>query len=144
MLSHHSYSKLSHTIHVSLGRKEVYLCARCTGIGVGMAVGLLYVNYLADSFLQYPGLIVAFVLPATMDWLFQVFRLKSSTNPRRIVTGALVGHAYLVGLIALARGWFNLLLYYALVFAAYGAILYVLFRMTGVMNDYMASSWPMP
>ncbi len=74
ILSHHSYSKLSHTIRVSLGRKEVHLCARCTGIGMGMTVGLFYANYLAHSFLQYPGLIIAFVLPATMDWLFQVFR----------------------------------------------------------------------
>ena len=144
MLSHHPYSRLSHTIRFGLGTKEVYLCARCTGIGIGMAVGLLYVNYLAYGFLQYPGLIVAFVLPATLDWLFQVFRFKNSTNPRRLVTGALVGQAYLVGLVALARGWFVLLLYYALVFAAYGAILYVLFRITGVMNDYLESSWPMP
>jgi len=144
ILSHHSYSKLSHTIRVRLGTKEVYLCARCTGIGMGMMVGLLYVNYLAYLFLQYPGLVVAFVFPAAVDWLFQVFRLRNSTNPRRLVTGALVGQAYLVGLIALARGWFGLLLYYALAFAAYAAILYVLFRMTGVMDDYLASSWPMP
>jgi hypothetical protein len=83
------------------------------------------------------------VLPATVDWLFQVFRLRNSTNPRRLVTGALVGQVYLVGLIALARGWFTLLLYYALAFAAYGAILYVLFRITGAMNDYLANSWPL-
>ncbi len=144
ILSHHSYSKLSHTIRVSLGRKEAYLCARCAGIGVGMTVGLLYANYLAYSFSQYPSLIVAFTLPATMDWLFQVFRLKNSTNPRRLLTGALVGHTYLAGLIALARGWIILLSYYALAFAAYGAILYLLFRTTRVMNRYLASSWPMP
>jgi uncharacterized membrane protein len=111
---------------------------------MGMSVGLLYVNYLASLFLQYPGLVVAFVLPAIVDWLSQVFRFKNSTNPRRLVTGALVGNAYLVGLVALARGWFGLLLYYALAFAAYAAILYALFRMTGVMDDYLASSWPMP
>ncbi len=108
-----------------------------------MLVGLLYVNFLAYGFLQYPGLIVAFVLPATVDWLFQVFRSRNSTNPRRLVTGALVGQAYLVGLVALARGWFVLLLYYALIFAAYSVSLYVLFRITGVMNDYLESSFPM-
>jgi uncharacterized membrane protein len=142
LLSHHSYSKLSHTIQVSLGTKEVHLCARCTGIGVGMLVGLSYVNYLAYGFLRYPALIVAFVLPAIVDWLFQVFSVKNSTNPRRLVTGALVGQTYLVGLIALVRGWFDLLLYYVLVFALLGVILYALFRVTGVMSDYMESSWP--
>ena len=142
MLSHHSYNKLSHTIRISIGKREAYLCARCTGIGIGMIIGLLYVNFLAYGFLQYPALIVAFVLPATVDWLFQVFRFRNSTNPRRLVTGALVGQAYLVGIIALARGWFDLLSYYALVFATYAIILYVLFRITGVMNDYLESSFP--
>ncbi len=107
-----------------------------------MLIGLSYVNYLAYGFLQYPALIVAFVLPAIVDWLFQVFRFKNSTNPRRLVTGALVGQTYLVGLVALTRGWFDLLLYYALVLAIYAAILYALFRITGVMSDYLASSWP--
>jgi len=142
MLSHHSYSKLSHTIRISLGQNEVRLCARCTGIGVGMLVGLSYVNYLAYDFLHYPALIFAFVLPAIVDWLFQVFGLKNSTNPRRLVTGALVGQTYLVGLIALFRGWFDLLLYYALAFAVYAVVLYALFRITGVMSEYLASSWP--
>ena len=142
MLSHHSYSKLSHTIRISLGKREVRLCARCTGIGVGMLVGLSYVNYLAYDFLHYPALIFAFVLPAIVDWLFQVFRLKNSTNPRRLVTGALVGQTYLVGLIALFRGWFDLLLYYAMAFAVYAVVLYALFRITGVMSEYLASSWP--
>ncbi|HVH15033.1 MAG TPA: DUF2085 domain-containing protein [Candidatus Angelobacter sp.] len=142
MLSHHSYSKLSHTIRINLGSRQVYLCARCTGIGVGMLVGLSYVNYLAYGLLQYPALIVAFVLPAIVDWLFQVFRFKNSTNPRRLVTGVLVGQTYLGGLIALARGWFDLLLYYALAFAVYALVLYAIFRMTGVMSDYLASSWP--
>src|SRR5437899_13100788 len=96
MLSHHSYSRLSHTIRISLGTREVYLCARCTGIGVGMLVGLSYVNYLAYGFLQYPALIVAFVLSAIVDWLFQVLRIKNRTNPRRLVSGALVGKTYQV------------------------------------------------
>lgn len=107
-----------------------------------MLVGLSYVNYLAYGLLQYPALIVAFVLPAIVDWLFQVFRFKNSTNPRRLVTGVLVGQTYLGGLIALARGWFDLLLYYALAFAVYALVLYAIFRMTGVMSDYLASSWP--
>ena len=109
-----------------------------------MLVGLSYVNYLANDFLHYPALIFAFVLPAIVDWLFQVFRLKNSTNPRRLVTGALVGQTYLVGLIALFRGWFDLLLYYALAFAVYAVVLYALFRITGVMSEYLASSWPYP
>src|SRR5207244_8936523 len=90
ILSHHSYSKLSHTIRVSLGTREVYLCARCTGIGVGMLIGLSYVNYLAYDFLQYPVLIVGFVLLAIVAWLFQVFSLNDRTTSCRLVNSALV------------------------------------------------------
>jgi uncharacterized membrane protein len=143
LLSHHSYNKISHTIQFRFGSRRVYLCARCTGIGVGLVTGLFYVDYLANSFVKFPGLILVFGLPAIADWLFQVFRLKESTNPRRLLTGALVGNAYLVGIVAIARGWFGLLIFYGLAFAGISASLYVIFRMTGIMDDYLARSWPL-
>jgi hypothetical protein len=36
------------------------------------------------------------------------------------------------------------LLYYVLAFALYAVALYALFRVTGIMSDYLASSWPQP
>jgi len=105
-------------------------------------MGLSYVNFLANSFAKFPILILVFTLPALVDWLLQVFRVKSSTNPRRVLTGFLIGQTYLVGLVALTRAWFPLLLLYLLVFASYGVLLYALFRKTGIMSKYMADSWP--
>lgn len=142
ILSHHSYRKISHTIQVKVGERRFYFCARCTGIVIGMPAGLLYLNYLSTVFLQYPILIFVFTLPAIIDWLLQVFEYRDSSNPRRILTGALVGQTYLVGLIAIIKGWFPLLSEYALVYAVYTVILYILFRVTGVMKDYLARSWP--
>ena len=107
-----------------------------------MLVGLLYVNYIANIFLKYPVFISVFTLPAIVDWLFQVFGLRNSTNPRRVITGTLVGQTYLVGLVAITKGWFPLLIDYAMIYAAYTVILYILFKTTGVMKDYLSKSWP--
>jgi uncharacterized membrane protein len=142
ILSHHSFARLSHTFRISVGTRNAYICARSTGISVGMIAGLAYVNVLAESFFQYPVLIFVFTMPAAIDWLLQVFKWREGTNSRRLITGALIGQTYLVGLIALVRDWLPLLTYYAIAFAAYGAILYAIFRKSGVMNDYLARSWP--
>jgi uncharacterized membrane protein len=142
ILSHHSFARLSHTFRISVGTRNAYVCARCTGIAIGIVVGLAYIDVLADWFFQYPVLIFVFTMPAAIDWLFQVFKWRESTNSRRLMTGALIGQAYLVGLIALIRDWLPLLTYYVIAFATYGAVLYSIFRKTGAMNDYLATSWP--
>jgi uncharacterized membrane protein len=107
-----------------------------------MFAGLLYLNYLTSIFLKYPILVSVFTLPAIIDWLLQVFEYKDSSNPRRILTGTLVGQTYLVGVVAVLNGWFPLLSDYALVYAAYTVGLYILFRTTGVMKGYLSRSWP--
>ena len=108
-----------------------------------MLVALFYWNILAKMVAKNPLLIVFFTLPAIVDWLFQVFGVRESTSIRRLATGAFVGQAYLVLLIAIAEGWLSLLSYYVIVFAAYSIFLYSLFRKTHVMDNYMASSWPL-
>jgi Predicted membrane protein (DUF2085) len=107
-----------------------------------MLAALLYGNVLAKTVAVTPSLIIFFTLPAIIDWLFQVFGVRESTSIRRVITGALVGQAYLVLLIAIANAWLSLVSYYLIVFGAYSILLYSLFRKTGVMNNYMASSWP--
>jgi hypothetical protein len=107
-----------------------------------MLAALLYGNALAKTVTVTPSLIIFFTLPAIIDWLFQVFEVRESTSIRRFVTGALVGQAYLVLLIALANAWLSLVFYYVIVFGVYSILLYSLFRKTGVIDNYMASSWP--
>ena len=107
-----------------------------------MLAALFYGNVLAKIVAQIPLLIIFFTVPAIIDWLFQVFGVRESTSIRRLTTGALVGQAYLVLLVAVADGWLLLLSYYVMVFAAYSIFLYSLFRKTRVMDNYLASSWP--
>ena len=143
LLAHHSYNRISHTLQIPIGSRQVCLCTRCTGILLGMLAGLFYAATLASALARTPLLIFLFPLPAVADWLLQVFRVSESTSLRRLATGALVGQAYLVLLVALAGGWLGLLWYFALAFAAYAVFLYVLFWKTGIMGSYMGSAWPL-
>lgn len=68
------------------------ICARCTGIYVGMLIGLL-------AFLVLPRVqektmrIVSMVAvtPLALDGFTQLFGLRESTNPLRIATGLVAG-----------------------------------------------------
>ena len=142
LLSHHSYSKISHTIQLNLGQRRVYFCTRCTGIGIGILAALFYTNILVRTFAGAPWLIVIFTLPAIVDWLVQVFGISESTSIRRLATGTLVGQAYLVLLVSIVEARLSLFECYLEVFGMYSVVLYFLFRKTRVMNSYMASSWP--
>lgn len=75
----------------TIGGYQFPLCARCTGICVGYIIGgLLFIWF------RIP-LIVCLCLCAVMffDWFVQYKGLKSSTNPRRFITGILCGTGYL-------------------------------------------------
>lgn len=71
------------------------ICARCTGIYIGLLIGFL-------AFLMIPWVtersmrVVAFVAltPLAVDGLTQLVRLRTSTNPLRMTTGLIAGFAF--------------------------------------------------
>ncbi len=141
LLSHHSRKNLSHTLMIPIAGRSVRLCARCTGIAMGIALGLVSLRSLLGIFSSFPLLIGLFPLPGAADWLLQVFRVRQSTNPRRIVTGVLIGVLYAVGGAALVGGTIVLLEYFLVCWTAYFVTLYLLFRKTGALQRYVSSSW---
>ena len=92
-------------------------------------------------FTSLPLLIALFPLPGAIDWLLQVFRVRESTNPRRIVTGVLIGNLYAVGGASLATGSLLLLGYFLLFGVTYFASLFFLFKKTGALDRYVTSAW---
>ncbi|WP_425269664.1 DUF2085 domain-containing protein [Leptospira bouyouniensis] len=70
------------------------ICARCTGVIIGQLLAIISIVSLPIRF----GLItyISFMLPASVDWLFQEFIKIKSNNLRRIVTGSLLGFGYVV------------------------------------------------
>lgn len=68
--------------------KQFPLCARCTGIMVGYAVGLLILaTYGRLSLL----LSFALIIPMVIDGTGQLFQKWESTNIRRLITGIMGG-----------------------------------------------------
>lgn len=66
--------------------KPLAVCARCTGVLVGQAIGLL-------AFLHPVAwwLCLLLMLPLLIDWCLQEYFALSSTNIRRVITGILCG-----------------------------------------------------
>lgn len=141
LLSHHSRKNISHTLLIPIAGRNVRLCARCTGIAIGIALGLLSLKSLLGIFASYPLLIGLLPLPGAIDWLLQVFRVRQSTNPRRVVTGVLIGILYAVGGAALIEGSIALLEFFIVFWSGYFAALYLLFRKTGALQRYIKSAW---
>jgi uncharacterized membrane protein len=140
-LAHHSHKNISHTILIQISGKSLRLCARCTGITLGFGLGLLFIRGLLGLFTSFPVLIAIFPLPGALDWLLQVFRVRESTTPRRIVTGALIGNLYAVLGVSLVEGSLLLLSYFLLFATTYFVSLFLLFKKTGALDRYVATAW---
>ena len=141
LLAHHSRKNSSHTLTFQIQGKSLRLCARCTGITTGFIIGLLFLRGLLELFTSFPLLIAIFPLPGAIDWLLQVFRVRESTNPRRIITGVLVGNLYAVGGVSMLEGSLLLLGYFLMFGAAYFVSLFLLFKKTRALNRYVTSAW---
>lgn len=100
LLSHHEPDEYHRCYAPTVGGRRVRLCARCLGVYPGIAVGLLAA--LAPSPLPTGLLAVASLpLPALVDWAATAFTARRGWNPVRTATGAALGYAYGVGLVAL-------------------------------------------
>jgi len=64
------------------------MCARCLGVGIGQLIGFaLFVAGVRVSLVAC----VAGALVMLLDWGAQEYFGRTSTNPRRLVTGLLAG-----------------------------------------------------
>ena len=83
----------NHWIRLDCRGGSLRLCARCTGLIIGFVSLLGVMSFLDLKFFFYLSLpnqmIVCFLfaVPAIWDWTTQSWRLRSSTNMIRIVTG---------------------------------------------------------
>ena len=95
-----------HWITIDLGKRQLNVCARCSGT----ILGFLSLSVLAQTgdlayFTSIPLqqqllLCILLALPAGLDWLIQTYGLRESTNALRGTTGFLEGGA--VALLSMA------------------------------------------
>nr|WP_325196467.1 DUF2085 domain-containing protein [uncultured Oscillibacter sp.] len=81
--------------------KQFPVCARCTGVFLGMIAFFLSFHWLRPPVWVIP----AFCGMMLLDWGIQALKLRESTNFRRVITGSLCGYALSFGILRLAR-WF--------------------------------------
>ena len=71
------------------------ICARCTGIYIGLLAGLLgfwLIRYVSEKTMRVASMLA--ITPLAIDGLTQLTGLRESTNPLRIATGVIAGLAF--------------------------------------------------
>ena len=104
LLSHHTPSEQYRCYAPELLGRRVHLCARCAGIYPGIVIALviaLFVPMLAHSSTVALLIILAFPLPALVDWTVTTFTERRGYNAVRTATGLLLGYGYGIGLYRL-------------------------------------------
>lgn len=70
---------------------QLPVCARCSGAILGYIIAIP-----AFFLFGFYGIFSVFCLiPMTIDWFIQFFKIKESTNRRRLITGILGGYGIL-------------------------------------------------
>jgi len=147
LIAHHFPNRYSRTLVARIGTRAFHFCARCTGELCGFS---LYLSlFLAQPWFAMVGstALVAGILgvcpaAALIDWLTQTVRLRESTNPIRVASGALLGIAF-AGLLAFAvvGNWTLFGLGLAVLGLYLVVALAVLYR-TGTWRRVMAEHFP--
>ncbi len=134
LLSHHGPSRLHRTFHLRVVGKDVYLCARCTGIFLGFITAFFLFSALSSATAFV--LMALFPLPTAADWVTQTLGLRESKNWIRVGTGYLLGVAWGFFLSFLIGGNLKIFLYGLMVLAVYYGAIYTIARKTGMLRNY--------
>lgn len=68
--------------------RQFPVCARCTGVYIGELAALLSYRFIKPP----AALCIVFCAAMLADWLIQFFKIRESTNFRRLITGLLCGY----------------------------------------------------
>ncbi|WP_254766767.1 DUF2085 domain-containing protein [Salinilacihabitans rarus] len=125
VLSHHEPEEWYRCYAPVVFGRRIRLCARCTGVYPGIALGVL-AYFLAPGAVTGLAVVAAVPAPALVDWTVTTFTDRRGTNPVRTATGAALGYGYGLGV---ARLLFEAALPVVAVGAVYavaaGTLLYV-------------------
>jgi len=138
LLSHHRPEKLHRTIRINFRGRNVYICARCTGVYSGiLSVFIAWFLGLNFPTWLYLPLYSILPLPAVVDWITQSCKLRESRNPLRVSTGYLLGISEGLFFLMLVRGMFYLFLWAFAILGAYILSIYVIAWKTSFLDSYL-------
>ena len=138
LLSHHPPERLHRTFRISLLGKNVYLCSRCTGTGLGItAILAFYVVGLRFPAEFYFPLISVLPLTAAVDWFTQSAKRRESKNWLRVCSGFLLGTSEGLFLLLLINGLFIQVLLAFGILATYALSIYLIAARTKCLDSYL-------
>lgn len=100
--------KQTHAFHVHFEGKLYYVCARCSGLYLGIILGFalsLLIRFTIPEIMNLGDLVtdllcLAIAMPTLIDWITQRLALRESTNRIRFTTALLAGFSLAWYLIA--------------------------------------------
>ena len=127
LLSHNTPENLDRTIHLDFWGRNVYLCARCTGIYSGILIVLIswFLGFNFPTWLYLP-LFSILPIPSAVDWITQSCNIRESRNSIRICTGSLFGVSQGLLLLMLVKNEYYLFLQALAVVGIYLLVVYVI------------------
>lgn len=137
LLSHHRPSRLQRTIRVHVKGRNLYVCARCTGIWTGMISAFLafFLGLDLPAWL-YVSLLAVLPAPTMLDWVTQTCKLRESRNVIRVWTGYFLGISWGIFFLLLAKGIFHLFLVALTILGMYIFSIFLIARKTNFLDDY--------
>ena len=96
LIAHHEPAQYHKTLRFRIFNTYIRLCARCTGIYLGIIATIL----LSVSAINIPHvfqllIIFAFPVPAMIDWGLDKYNLWKGSNTTRFVSGFMLGICYI-------------------------------------------------
>lgn len=130
LLAHHRPENAGRCVHLPLGRSRLAVCARCLGLYpvLGATLAAQWALGIGPAGPVDLVLALALALPALLDWGAGWLDPRSGSNPRRLITGALLGLALSRSLWLNARDPNSEVLWIQLFLLASGAIAFFLLR----------------
>jgi len=104
LLSHHEPGEWDrcHAITVPGRKRPIRLCARCSGIYPGIALGIGLVS--TGALPVIPWLVAVLPAFALVEWARTQFTPRGGSNAARTTTGFMLGFGYGIGLLGVLRG----------------------------------------
>lgn len=90
-----------------IGDYQMPVCARCTGVFAGYLAAVLWLPFLKSNKKLSNTVAVAGSLAMLTDWSLQAFKIKESTNCRRLLSGIAGGFGIMIFWIRLIRWVFT-------------------------------------
>ncbi|KYH42630.1 MAG: putative membrane protein [Candidatus Bathyarchaeota archaeon B26-1] len=92
LLAHHDREHLNRCLKISFKGREIFICARCTGILAGFLIHAILLTAILNPD-RHVGNILLFLLPLlpVADWTTQSLGWRESTNKIRVLTGFILG-----------------------------------------------------